>query len=80
MVFLRDQYRGPILFNIYIATLFEIIDFIPQISFHSYADDIQIYDYMIYVPDSNPNNDAHDCECFSKISNWKSVLFLIEKR
>ena len=31
---------GPILFNIYIAPLFAIINTFPNISFHSYADDI----------------------------------------
>ena len=58
----------PILFNIYISPLFEIIYYFPQISFHSYIDDIQIY-----IPASNPN-DLYSCsrlrECFSKISNW----------
>ena len=69
MVFLRDQ------------PLFEIIDFIPQISFHSYADDIQIYDYMIYVPDSNPNNDAHDfVNVLVKYQIGNEYIFLIEKR
>ena len=58
---------GPILFDIYIVPLFEIIDSFPPISFHSYADDIQIY-----IPASNPN-DLYSCsrlrECLSKISN-----------
>ena len=57
---------GPILFNIYITLLFEIIDSFPQISLYSYADDIHIY-----IPASNPNDLCLRLrESFSKISNW----------
>ena len=57
-----------ILFNIYIAPLFAIIEKFPNISFHSYADDIQIY-----IRASNPN-DPFTCpllrECLGKLSIW----------
>ena len=54
--------------SIFTLTLFLIlIDTFPNISFHSYADDIQIY-----ILDSNPN-DPFTCsflrECLGKISN-----------
>ena len=71
---------GPILFNICIAPLFAIIDIFPNISFHSYADDIQIY-----IRASNPN-DPFTCsllrECLGKISNWckQNSLMLNESK
>ena len=40
--------------HIYIAPLFDMIDTFPNIRFHSYADDIQIY-----IPASNPNDLVH---------------------
>ena len=67
-------------FNIYIAPLFAIIDTFPNISFHSYADDIQIY-----IRASNPN-DPFTCsllrECLGKISNWckQNSLMLNESK
>ena len=38
---------GPILFNIYISPLFYLLDEYPDIHFHSYADDLQLY--VIYL-------------------------------
>ena len=34
---------GPILFNIYISPLLYLLDEYPDIHFHSYADDLQLY-------------------------------------
>ena len=58
---------GPILFNIYSPSFWKHDSFL-QISFHSYADDMQIY-----IPASNPNY-LYSCsrlrECLGKISKW----------
>ena len=34
---------GPILFNIYISPLIHLLDNYPDIYFHTYADDLQLY-------------------------------------
>ena len=43
---------APILFNIYLAPLLDIFDRYPDINFHTYADDIQIY---CSLPDPSTN-------------------------
>lgn len=40
---LQLQVLGPFLFNIYFILLFSLFEFFPALSFHTYADDIQLY-------------------------------------
>ena len=46
---------GPLLFNIYLLPMFDIFTDYPDISFHTYADDLQLYlnctDPPTYAPD-----------------------------
>ena len=45
---------GPLLFNIYLLPMFDIFTDYPDISFHTYADDLQLYlstDSPTYAPD-----------------------------
>ena len=46
---------GPLLFNIYLLPMFDIFTDYPNISFHTYADDLQLYlnctDSPTYAPD-----------------------------
>ena len=46
-VFPQWSVLGPILFNIYMVPLFAIIDTFPNISFHSYTDDILIISVLV---------------------------------
>ena len=56
---------GPILLNIYLLPLFNIIDKYPTIYYHSYADDMQLYCRLI-----DPSNDIHLLNnCITDIHN-----------
>ena len=63
---------GSILFNIYLVPIFEIFIKYPNINFHSYADDLQIYlmltDSPIYCPDRISN-------CISDLLKWLNMNF-----
>ena len=65
--FLEGSVLGTILFNIYLLPIFEIFDKYPDINFHSYADDLQIYlictDSPTYCPDRISN-------CISDLLKW----------
>ena len=57
---------APILFNIYLSTLLDIFDRYPDINFHTYADDIQIY---CNLPDPSTNISILN-NCLDEISGW----------
>ena len=60
---------GPILFNIYISPLLDIFDNYPDIHFHTYADDLQIY---CNLPNP-PTNIATLNNCLEDIRRWLST-------
>ena len=59
---------GPILFNIYISPLLYLLDEYPDIHFHSYADDLQLY-CNLHDPINNINTIN---KCINDISKWLS--------
>ena len=59
---------GPILFNIYIFPLLYLLDEYPDIHFHSYADDLQLY---CNLPDPINNINTIN-KCINDISKWLS--------
>ena len=58
---------GPLLFNIYLFPMFDIFTDYPDISFHTYADDLQLYlnctDSPTYAPDRLSS-------CIKSIHHW----------
>ena len=62
----RGSVLAPILFNIYLAPLLDIFNRYPDINFHTYADDIQIYCNM---PDPSTNISILN-NCLDEISGW----------
>ena len=58
---------GPLLFNIYLLPMFDIFTDYPDISFHTYADDLQLYlnctDSPTYAPDLLSS-------CIKSIHHW----------
>ena len=58
---------GPLLFNIYLLPMFDIFTDYPDISFHTYADDLQLYinctDSPTYAPDRLSS-------CIKSIHQW----------
>ena len=54
------------MFNIYLSSLLDIFDRYPDINFHTYADDIQIY---CNLPDPSTNISTLN-NCLDKISGW----------
>ena len=61
---------GPILFNIYLLPLFQTIEKHEVISFHTYADDIQLYLKCNDVPHSTPQKLSN---CITDIHNWLNI-------
>ena len=60
---------GPLLFNIYIQPLFSIFDKYSHITYHSYADDIQI---QLKITD--PSSDITTINnCLTDIHDWLSL-------
>ena len=59
---------GPMLFNIYISPLLYLLDEYPDIHFHSYADDLQLY---CNLPDPINNINTIN-KCINDISKWLS--------
>ena len=57
---------APILFNIYLSPLLDIFDKYPDINFHVYADDIQIYSNL---PDPSLNVSTLN-KCLEEIRHW----------
>ena len=58
---------GPLLFNIYLLPLFNILTDYPDISFHSYADDLQLYINCTDSPTYAPNRLS---SCIKSIHDW----------
>ena len=60
---------GPLFFNIYLLPMFDIFIDYPGISFHTYADDLQLYlnytDAPTYTPDRLSS-------CIKSIHHWLS--------
>ena len=58
---------GPLLFNIYLLPMFDIFTDYPDISFHTYADDLQLYlnctDSPTYAPERLSS-------CIKSIHQW----------
>uniref|UniRef100_A0A8C6PYD4 Reverse transcriptase domain-containing protein n=1 Tax=Nothobranchius furzeri TaxID=105023 RepID=A0A8C6PYD4_NOTFU len=65
---------GPLLFAFYILPLAGIIQSFPDISYHIYADDIQLY--MSFMP-HQLDRLATLVLCLTQISNWLSSNFLV---
>ena len=57
----------PLLFNIYLLPLFNILTDYPDISFHSYADDLQLYINCTDSPTYAPNRLS---SCIKSIHDW----------
>ena len=57
---------APILFNIYLSPLLDMFDKYPDINFHVYADDIQIY---CNLPDPSLNISTLN-KCLEEIRHW----------
>ena len=65
----RCYVLGPILFNIYIQPLLSVFDKYPHITYHSYADDIQI---QLKITD--PSYDITTINnCLTDIHDWLSL-------
>ena len=64
---------GPILFNIYISPLLHLLDNYPDIYFHTYADDLQLY---CHLPEPNKNIDKLN-DCINDIRIWLSSNSLL---
>ena len=64
---------GPILFNIYISPLLHLLDNYPDIYFHTYADDLQLY---CHLPEPNNNIDKLN-DCINDIRIWLSSNSLL---
>ena len=58
---------GPLLFSIYFRPLSNIINKFSNISYHMYADDIQL---IIKLPINSPTSNLELLECTSEIMNW----------
>ena len=58
---------GPLLFNIYLLPMFDIFTDYPDISFHTYADDLQLYLNCTYSPTYAPDRLS---SCIKSIHHW----------
>jgi hypothetical protein len=63
---------GPLLFNLYMLPLGQIIKN-TQVSYHSYADDTQLY-LALSPTDKDPLGSL--CDCLDQINSWLSQNFL----
>ena len=58
---------GPLLFNIYLLPMFDIFTDYPDISFHTYADDLQLY---LNCTDSPTYTTDRLSSCIKSIHHW----------
>ena len=58
---------GPLLFNIYLLLMFDIFTDYPDISFHTYADDLQLYLNFTNSPTYAPERLS---SCIKSIHQW----------
>ena len=58
---------GPLLFNIYLLPMFDIFTDYPDISFHTYADDLQLY---LNCTDSRTYAPERLSSCIKSIHQW----------
>ena len=58
---------GPLLFSIYLLPLSNIISKFHNITYHIYADDLQL---IIKIPVNSHNSNLELLECASEIMNW----------
>ena len=66
---------GPLLFTLYILPLSKLIQSFPDISYHIYADDIQLY---IKLPiNSSPDSNLSLSNCIRHINFWLLSNFLL---
>ena len=60
---------GPLLFSIYILPIHNIISQFPDVHYHIYADDIQLYSFLPNSSNVLPDN-SQLCKCASTIRSW----------
>ena len=65
---------GPIIFNIYIIPLPNLIDMLP-INFHNYSDDIQLYTNCSQDPTTAPSNISNAIHQIEKRFSTNSLCF-----
>ena len=61
--------QPPPLFSIYILSIHDIIGQFPDVHYHIYADDIQLYSFLPNSSNVLPDN-SQLCKCASTIRSW----------
>ena len=69
MVFPIDLFSDPLIFSIYILPIHDIIGQFPDVHYHIYADDIQLYSFLPNSSNVLPDN-SQLCKCASTIRSW----------
>ena len=64
---LHGSVLGPLLFNIYLLPMFDIFTDYPDISFHTYADDLQLY---LNCTDSPTYATDRLSSCIKSLHKW----------
>ena len=67
---------GPLLFSIYILPIHNIIGQFPDVHYHIYADDIQLYSFLPNSFNVLPDN-SQLCKCTSTIRSWLLINNLL---
>ena len=63
------SFLGPLLFSILILLIHDIIGQFPDVHYHIYADDIQLYYFLSNSSNVLPDN-SQLCKCASTIRSW----------